>query len=247
MDRRSDCRNDPKVDRRRYLVRTAGAVGAVGTLGSLAGCLRNGDGGDGDDGDGDGGGSSATLERHASATGIDDEPVLGPALESATGVIVAFSDPACPTCRRFETGTFPTLQADHVETGEVAFVYRVFPITYRWGKPAVQALEATYERDAAAFWALKDHYYAEQRSFSADDVLDRTAAFLADHTALDADAVVTDAREKRFDARVQEDLQAGTDAGVAATPTFYLFRDAAFRTEVAGAKDASVFTAALGL
>ena len=235
------------MQRRTYL------AGAAGTLGALAGCLGGGDGGDGSmDGDGSMGdgtttdGDAPTLASHPSGQGVDDEPVLGPSVDAATAVVVAFEDPACTICRRFEERTFPTLKTDYVDPGDLAFVYRVMPITYEWGKPAVQALEATYDRSPEAFWALKAHYYAEQDAFGTDTVLDLTAAFLAGNTDLDAEAVVADARERRFDDRVQEDLGAGDAAGVTATPTFYLFRDGEFRTTISGAKDASVFAAALG-
>ncbi|MFC7154126.1 DsbA family protein [Halomarina halobia] len=203
--------------------------------GALAGCLGLG-----------GGRSETDLDAHPAAAGATDEPRLGPPLEEARAVIVAFEDPSCTTCRRFETTTFPRIESDLVGSGEVAFVYRLLPIVFPWGEPAAQALEATYDRSAEAFWALKAHYYAEQDAFGSDTVLDRTGAFLARETDVDAAGVVADAREERFDDRVREDVRAAEEAGASATPTFYLFREGEFLTRAVGAKDYAVFERALG-
>jgi protein-disulfide isomerase len=229
-------------------------AGAAGTLAALSGCLGT-----------EGGGASTaspTPERtpngtpaettasgpfggHPAARGLDDQPVLGDL--GAGSVVVAFEDPSCTLCRRFEQQTLPRIEEELVATGEGAFVYRVYPIIYPWGKPAVQALESTFARDADAFWALKDHYYGQQDAFTTENVLDRTETFLASETDLDAAAVVDDARNERHDDAVQADLAAGEAAGVGSqTPVFYLFSEGEFQTRISGPQDYSVFAAALG-
>ena len=233
--------------------RTFLAAGA-GTLAVLAGCT-GGPSGDGGGGGGDGGGGTTTatpadeetLANHPAARGIDAQPRLGPPVEEAAGVVVAFEDPSCTLCRRFERNTFPQLRSELVDPGDVAFVYRGYPIIYEWGKPATQALESTFAADAEAFWALKDHYYAEQESFTVDNVLSETEAFLASETSVDAAAVVDDARNERHDDAVQADIAAAEAAGAGSqTPIFYLFRDGAFRTRVSGPQGYDVFAAAMG-
>ncbi|WP_276257818.1 DsbA family protein [Haloglomus litoreum] len=256
-----------QLRRRQFL----GALGAAGVTG-LAGCTGDGaDGGGGGggagpgdgSGGGDGGGGDATptpagtpwtLPDHDSLTGLDGQPVLGPPPGEAPGLVVAFEDPSCTICQRFERNTWPELESELVATGKVSFVYRVMPITYPWGKPATQALESTYAfareagqgRDAPAFWGLKDAYYAERDRFASGDTLAETEAYLASETDLDAEAVVAAAREKRHDDAVQADLAAGNEAGVSATPTFFLFRDGEFETTIRGAQSYNVFATALG-
>ncbi|WP_338729580.1 thioredoxin domain-containing protein [Haladaptatus sp. DJG-WS-42] len=223
------------MNRRRFLTGTA-----ITGLTALAGCLGSaGDTGP-TDGGGDGGG-----EMHPALGNVDVQPVLGSADQEA--LIVAYEDPSCSTCRRFEQNTLPELKAKHIDTGNVAFAFRVYPIIYPWGKPAVQALEATYARDEDAFWSLKDHYYADQPSFSEANVLEKTEQFLAAETDLDAAAVAQDARDKAYDDAVQLDLDSGKAAGASATPTFYLFLDGELQTSVQGAQDVRVFENALQL
>jgi protein-disulfide isomerase len=216
--------------RRRFLALAAAGAGV------LAGCT---------DASAPGGTGDGLLGGHPAAQAIESQPRLGPPLAEATAVVVAFEDPSCTTCGRFERTTFPKLKADLVDPGTAAFVYRGVPVVYPWGEPAVQALESTYARDEAAFWALKDHYYAEQDAFTPENTLDRTGEFLASETELDAAAVVADAREKRHDDAVQADLSASSAAGASGVPTFFLFRDGSFRTSITGAQSFDVFASAL--
>lgn len=227
---------------------------AAGTLGTLAGCVGSSDSGGADGGasaepDGtDGSDGGTNLEDHPAARDLTTQPTLG---EASGTAIIAFEDPSCTICKRFEENTFPEIKTKLVETGEATFTYRVYPIVYEWGKPAVQALEATYAVDEAAFWGLKDFYYANQDSFggglSGDggDPLAGAKEYLSEETDLDAAAIVEAAENKEHDDAVQADLAAGEEAGASSTPTFYLFRDGKFQTTVSGAQSYDVFAAAL--
>ncbi|MDY7082978.1 MAG: thioredoxin domain-containing protein [Halobacteria archaeon] len=221
---------------RRSFLKLSG-VTVLPVLGS--GCLssRNGGGGSSD--------GTNTFASHASAQGIDDEPRLGSADSGAK--IVAFEDPSCPSCERFESTTFPQIESAIEDGKDLAFYFRVYPVVYPWGKPATQALESTYARDENAFWGLKDYYYSNQGEFNDDNVLDRTKEYLAANTQLDADAVVEDARNEAHDSAVQEDLNAGRQAGVRGTPTFFLFDGGSFVTSIAGPQGYSVFENSLGI
>ena len=142
---------------------------------------------------------------------------------------------------------FPQIETELVASGTASFVFRGYPIIYPWGEPATQALESTYARDPDAFWALKDHYYAEQSSFDSDNVLERTRTFLNAETDLDADAVVSDAESESHGAAVQADLDAGMAAGAGrTTPHLFLFKDGEYITKAAGSVSFSVVTNALG-
>lgn len=233
------------MDRRRFLA----AAATTGVLG-LAGCAGNtnddgGGGADGEDGESDAGTPTGTpIEDHPAAADLDAQPTLGEATDT---LIVAFEDPSCTLCRRFEQNTYPRLVSELVEPGDAAFVYRGYPIIYPWGEPAAAVLEATYAVDEAAFWALKDHYYAEQESFSTENVYEASQSFLANETAVDAEAVVSAARDGEADDAVALDVDAGETLEIGQTPEFYLFADGVFRTTVRGAQGYDVFASALGL
>jgi protein-disulfide isomerase len=232
---------------RRGFLAAAGAAGV-----GLAGCLGEGGGSSGDDGDprtGTSGGSGGGFGGHASTTGLDQQPYLGPPPGEASGTIVAFEDPSCPRCRTFERRVFPGLKSELTETGTATFVFRGYPVVYPWGEPATAALEATYARSEDAFWALKDHYYAAQSAFSTNNVLSRTETFLDAETGVDGAAVVAEAEDGESEAAsaVQVDLDAGDAAGTSVTPTLYLFEGGEYRTNAKGSISLSVLKATLGV
>lgn len=205
-------------------------VGAVGASMSLAGCL--------------GGGGGAALEDHPAAQQISTQPTLGPDPSEAKGVIVAFEDPSCPSCARFELDVFPKLKRRLVDTGEVSFVFRGVSIVRPWGETAVPAMEATFDRDAAAFWTLKRLYYQNQRRISSQNVENATRKLLGE-TSVEASAVLEEVKQGTYSGEVDADYQASQDAGVGGTPTFHLFKDGSYATEITGPQSADVFESAL--
>ena len=205
----------------------AGAAGA--TASALAGCSG------GDDADG--------FEDHAASDGVETQPTLG-ALDRP-GVVVAFEDPSCVSCRRFETETFPRLREELVDPGDVAFVYRTLDITFEWARPAAQLMASTYAADESAFWGLKAFYYDRQEAFRDADVFEATAPYLRE-APVDAEAVLAAARAEEHDDLIARNREAADALGVSSTPQFYLFRDGEFRTEVSGPQDYDVFAGALG-
>lgn len=211
--------------RRTFLAGTVAST-SVG----FAGCL-GGDGGE-------------AFEDHPSTAAIETQPTLG--ARDADGVVIAFEDPSCSSCRVFEERTFPRLRDDLIAPGDVRFVYRTVAVVFQWARPASQIMASTYATDADVFWDLKDFYYENQSTFESDTVFERSRAFLESDTTLDADAVLDAAQATAHDDLLQHNREAARDVGLSATPEFYLFRDGTFRTEVSGAQDYDVFESALG-
>jgi len=206
-----------------------------------AGCLGGAGGGGGN------GGDAPALADHPVGQDLATQPRLGPDPAEAAGVIVAFEDPSCPRCATFEQETVPQIRSELVDPGDAALVVRTVPLVYPWGEPAIQALEATFARDADAFWALFAHYFDEQDAFDTGNVLDRTESFLSAETGVDAAAVVADAESTAYDDAVRTDLSAAEAADVSGTPTVFLFRDGAYRTRVTGSVSFELVRQSLGL
>lgn len=221
------------MDRRRYL--------ALGATAALAGCLGTGGAGEtnggsttptdsagGEPGDAGGTDGGEALQDHPALQAVEAQPALGPDPREATGVIVAFEDPSCPTCARFEQNVLPQLREELVDPGTVSLVFRGYPVIHPWGQPGTRALEAVYDADPAAHWTLAAHYFANQSRYHGSDeatVYDETATFLDEETDLDGSAIVDRASAGEYDDAVQTDLDAGQNAGASGTPTFFLFRD----------------------
>jgi protein-disulfide isomerase len=227
---------------RRAVLASGGALLGAGCLGGSG--RGNGDDSGGESGDG---GGAPPLADHPVGQELAAQPRLGPDPAEATGVIVAFEDPSCPRCATFESVTVPKIRSELVDPGDAAYVVRTVPLVYPWGEPAIQALEATYARDADAFWALLAHYFDEQDAFDPGNVLDRTATFLSAETSVDAAAVVGDAEAAAYDDAVGTDLAAAEAADVSGTPTVFLFRDGQYRTRVTGSVSFNLVQQSLGL
>jgi len=220
------------MHRRRYLT-----LAGAGVVGGLAGC--GGSGGSG----GTSGGRS--IDDHPAAADLEEQPRQG---DLGGNVVLAFEDPSCTQCRRFHENTVPDIEDGIVDAGEGAYVVRTYPIIYPWGKPATQALESTVARSEGAFWALFDHYFAEQDQFDEGNVLDRTEQFLSASTDLDGSVVVEDARTEAHDDAVQADIAAAEAADLPKqTPIVLLFRDGEFVTRANGSVSYDLIAEALGV
>jgi protein-disulfide isomerase len=234
--------DDPtgRTTRRTVLAGGVSMLGA-GCLGSSGGGNGNGNGGNG------GGGDTPTLADHPVGGDLDAQPRLGPDPGTAAGTIVAFEDPSCPRCAAFEKQTVPKIRSELVDPGDASYVVRTAPLVYPWGEPAIHALEATYARDADAFWALLAHYFDDQDAFDTGNVLDRTETFLSGETDVDAAAVVADAEGGAYDDAVGVDVDAAEAGDVSGTPTVFLFRDGEYRTRVTGSVSFDLVRQSLGL
>lgn len=215
----------------------AGALGAVGLLGGAAATGQFGGFG----------GSETTLADHPAGQALDGQPTLGPAPSEAEGTIVAFEDPSCTSCARFESQTFPRLKSELIDPGRVSFVFRTIPVVYAWGEPASLALEAVHAREPSAFWGLKDFYYENQRDLGSDNVLDATQQYLAEGTDVDPDGVVQDIENDVPRDAVETNLQTAQSADVGGTPTFFLFNEGTYRTRITGPQSFEVFENSLGV
>ncbi len=192
-------------------------------------------------------GGGGSIDGHPGTAGLDSQPMLGADLESSNAVIVAYEDPSCPYCRKFEQETFPEVKRKLLDTEKATFVFRGLGIVKDWGAPTAKALEATYEESAAAHWALKTHYYDQQHTFKMENALSKTKEFLEKETAVDGEEVIEAVEEGDATEPYQVDMQAARSAEVTATPTFLLFRDGRFVTSAVGAVSYEVLATPLGL
>jgi protein-disulfide isomerase len=145
-------------------------------------------------------------------------PSVGPA--GAPVTIVEFSDFQCPYCAR--AGSIAKQIHERYPT-QVRFVYRHLPLE-RIHPNARGAAEASACADAQGrFWDYHDKLFANQRALAAPD-LQRYATELG----LDAAAFETCVKERKFQAQVDRDLAAATEAaqnagkGGLGTPSFFV-------------------------
>ena len=142
---------------------------------------------------------------------VDDDPYMGP--KDAPVTIIEFSDFQCPYCKKVQ----PALkQLMHEYQGSVKLVFRDFPLRniHPQAQKAAEAAQCAAEQQQ--FWPFHDKLFAaaelqpENLKQYAQELGLNTAQF---NTCLDAG---------KYAEEVEHDLQDGLNAGVNATPSFFV-------------------------
>ena len=142
----------------------------------------------------------------------DDDHVRGSL--DAPVIIVEYGDYECPHCGR----AYWRVKELLAELGdEAAFVFRNFPLTsiHPRAETVAEALEAAGGQ--GRFWELHDWFYEHQHQLEVLDLEEHVRVM-----GLDVDAWRMDMRERTYRGRVRRDLETGREAGVTATPTFFV-------------------------
>jgi protein-disulfide isomerase len=141
----------------------------------------------------------------------DDDPFQGP--ENAPVTIIEFSDFQCPYCRRVQ----PTLQRLlHEYQGLIRLVFRDFPLRniHPQAQKAHEAAQCAAEQKQ--FWAYHDKLFATSR-LQVQDLKQ-----YAQELGLDPQQFNACLDSGTYAREVEGDLQAGANAGVSATPSFFI-------------------------
>jgi protein-disulfide isomerase len=141
----------------------------------------------------------------------DDDPFMGPA--DALVTIIEFSDFQCPYCRRVQ----PALKKLMKEyEGRVKLVFRDFPLR-RIHPQAQKAAEAAQcAADQNQFWPYHD------KLFATSSLLPHDLKNYAKELGLDTEQFNTCLDSDKYAQEVEKDLQDGENAGVSATPSFFV-------------------------
>ncbi len=142
---------------------------------------------------------------------VGDSPVRGAA--GAPVTIIEFSDFQCPFCGRAE----PTLAQLSQQYGDkIRLVYKHFPLgMHPFAQKAAEASECAGEK--GKFWELHDLLYANQQALEVDKLVE-----YAEKIGLDGNDFRQCVESGRMEARIKKDVEAGANAGVQSTPSFFV-------------------------
>jgi len=161
-----------------------------------------------------------TIADSATPTGGQPLPTPVAGDPDADVTVAVFEDYACPHCGTYSLEVFPQVAADYLETDEIRYELRDFPIPVdeqvSWqAASAARAVQAS--AGTQAFYVYSERLFANQDSLGPD-----TYASLTEGLDVDGEAVRTAATERRYDQTVEADKQAGLDRGVQGTPTVFV-------------------------
>lgn len=154
----------------------------------------------------------------------EDDPVLGDAKAKVT--MIEFTDFQCPFCLSFFKETYEALKTNFIDTGQVKFIVRDFPISQH--QNAQKASETTEcSRDQNKYWAMHDRLFESQREWTALSTTDGVNYFkkLAGDLGLSRSAFDICLDNSAKAQEVTKDLSDGNKAGVDGTPGFFLTKD----------------------
>jgi protein-disulfide isomerase len=131
--------------------------------------------------------------------------------------VVEFSDFQCPYCRRHEEATQPTLDKTFVDTNEIFWVFKHFPLSiHPQAHPASIAAECA--ADQGKFWAMHDLLFKNVESWSVSDP-NPIFTEMSKQAGLDADKFSACLTAGDAEKKVDSDMQDGAPF-VKGTPTF---------------------------
>ncbi len=134
--------------------------------------------------------------------------------ESAPVTIVEFSDFECPFCQRVN----PTMERVIEEYGDVVqIVFRQFPLDSIHANARKAAEASLCADDQGKFWEMHDLMFAEQKQLSVASLQEKATRLGLDEAEFSI--CLTSGRKA---AAVEEDVRAGTLAGVTGTPAIFV-------------------------
>jgi protein-disulfide isomerase len=158
-------------------------------------------------------------------------------------VLVEFGDFQCPACQRHALQTQPVLDQRFVETGEVLWVAKHFPLRSHPHAPVVAAA-AECAGDQGKFWAMHHRLFAQMEQWVNGDDPDAALVRLATDLELDRAQFTACLGSRKALERVLRDLYDGQGVGIRNIPTFILFHSGTGHV-LAGSRSAEDFTATL--
>ncbi len=172
---------------------------------------------------------------------ISSAPALGS--DDAKVTIVEFGDYQCTWCHRWHDGTKSLLIADYVNTGQVRFLFKDFPINDLSDRASSLASEASYcAADQGRYWQYHDEVYSKWEGENTGWVTRASLERFAN------DAGVTDMAEfsgcldsGRHAGVVRNNYDLARSVGLDATPSFIVLVEGETPQLMRGAHPYSTF------
>lgn len=173
--------------------------------------------------------------------------------EDAETVIVSYEDFTCGYCGRHNRETFPTIAEDYINSGEVQYFYKHFPVLGGWNRDGSVAAECAADQNSEAFWDMKNYLYQNQNNINTGNV-DSIVKDYASEIGLDTEEFNSCYDNQETMDKVDADLSegrnfnhsAGGSSFVSATPSFLVYdRETGEAEAVVGAQPVQAFREAI--
>ena len=135
--------------------------------------------------------------------------------------IVEFGDYQCTFCYKFHNETMEKIVKTYVETGDVNFIYRDFPLN---GEPSIMAAEASYcAQKQDKFWQYHDVLYDNWGGENTGWITKNALIDFARDSGLKLDEFTSCMNDSEFREKVLNNEQYAKEIDINSTPSFLIF------------------------
>lgn len=146
-----------------------------------------------------------------------NEITFGPTNSKAT--LVEYADFQCPACRAY----YPLVKQLNQEfNGKLHYVYRFFPLTAIHQNAIVSSEAGLAAAKQGKFLEMADLLFTNQPTWESSTDAESIFVGYAKQLGLNTDQFTADMHSKTTADYIQKQEDAGTNAGINATPTFFL-------------------------
>lgn len=136
-------------------------------------------------------------------------------IETAKVAIVEFSEYLCGFCQKHSEETYDSLIEDYVETGEVIYVYKKFPMYGEQSDKLAMGSKCVFEQ--AGIDKFVEYHNGAYMLEGVEDIRK-----LVNDIGLDGDEIISCIEDGKYEESIREDMNVGQSAGVQGTPGFII-------------------------
>ena len=137
--------------------------------------------------------------------------------------VVEFGDYQCTFCYKFHNDVMKKINDKYIESGDVNFVYKDFPLN---GKSSILASEASYcAQQQDRFWTYHDMLYANWGGENTGWITQEILIDFAKESGLNLEKFSSCIKNSEFRQKVLNNEQFAKEININATPSFLIFND----------------------
>ena len=137
--------------------------------------------------------------------------------------IVEFGDYQCTFCYKFHNEVMKKINEEYIESGDVNFVYKDFPLN---GKSSILASEASYcAQQQNQFWTYHDMLYDNWGGENTGWITQEVLMGFAKESGLNLEKFNSCMTNSEFRQKVLNNEQFAKEININATPSFLIFND----------------------
>ncbi len=140
----------------------------------------------------------------------------------AAVTIVEYTDYQCPYCARHFQQTFPRIKENYVDTGQVYYVFKDFPLTSIHAQAVDAAEAARCAGEQGAYLEMHNALFLRQQDWADNRAANDVFVEMAGQIGLDADSFAACLESGKYESAVMADLDEGVSFGVRGTPAFFI-------------------------